>query len=305
MSDMSVSGLTWQTYPATRKGKERAGGLPHDKNRMKTWGYANEQFIERLSKMFDVTNVPGDGFCVWHAVAESLRIDAKTLREGVLNHMAERSDLYSQFIVGYNTTKYENLLNNLNRQEGWNTEMGDMVLAGIATHLGRVIVVYTIHHPIIVSPLDGKVDERLSLLLVAYVRNSHFMHVKPKSQLQQFGESAEAEGMPQRPHTDPVRRPSIGVGTDWGQSRESMEFSETFIQNIQKAVAEQPLMLHQKFEVIRLKNLQIVDSRGFAHEKDAYLHFEREREKSNYAPEENDGSSQEVDVILSVDGDSE
>ena len=223
--------------------------------------------------------------------------------------MAERSDLYSQFMVDDNTTKYGNLLERLNTHTGWNTEMGDMVLAGIATHLGRVIVVFTINHSIIVSPLEGKVDERLSPLLVAYVRNSHFMHVKPKSQLQQFGESAEAEGgkqgRPQSPHTDPVRRPSIGVGTDWGQSRESMEFSETLIQNIQKAVAEQPLMLHQKFEVIRLKNLQIVDSRGFAHEKDVYLHFDRGREKSNYAPEENDGSSQELDVILSVDGDSE
>ena len=200
--------------------------------------------------------------------------------------MAERSDLYSQFMVDYSTTKYWNLLKGLNTHTGWNTEMGDMVLAGIATHLGRVIVVFTINHSIIVSPLDGKVDERLSPLLVAYVRNSHFMHVKPKSQLQQFGESAEAEGgkqgMPQRPHTDPVRRPSIGVGTHWGQS---MEFSETLIQNIQKAVAEQPLMLHQKFEVIRLKNLQIVDSRGFAHEKDAYLHFERERERNPITPQ--------------------
>ena len=84
-----------------------------------------------------------------------------------------------------------------------------------------------------------------------------------------------------------------------------MEFSETFIQNIQNAVAEQPLMLHQKFEVIRLKNLQIVDSRRFAHEKDAYSYLHFERTKSNDAPEENDGSSQEFDVILSVDGDSE
>ena len=82
-----------------------------------------------------------------------------------------------------------------------------------------------------------------------------------------------------------------------------MEFSETFIQNIQSAVAEQPLMLHQKFAVIRLKNLQIVDTRGIVHEEDAYLHFEKM--KSNSAPEENDGSSQELDVILSVDGDSQ
>ena len=50
MSDMSVSGLTWQTYPATRKGKERAGGLPHSKNRMETWGCANEQFIKQLGE---------------------------------------------------------------------------------------------------------------------------------------------------------------------------------------------------------------------------------------------------------------
>ena len=97
----------------------------------------------------------------------------------------------------------------------------------------------------------------------------------------------------------------------------SMEFSETFIQNIENAVAEQPLMLHQKYEVIRLKNLQIVDSRGFAHEEDAYLHFERMKSRlglglglglgleSNDAPEENDGSSQELEVILSFDGDSE
>ena len=137
----------------------------------------------------------------------------------VLIHMAERSDLYSQFMVDYNTTKYGNLLERLNTHTGWNTEMGDMVLAGIATHLGRVIVVFTINNSIILSPLEGKVDERLSPLLVAYVRNSHFMHVKPKSQLQQFGESAEAEGgkqgRPQRPHTPPMRRPSIGVGTDW------------------------------------------------------------------------------------------
>ena len=54
-----------------------------------------------------------------------------------------------------------------------------------------------------------------------------------------------------------------------------MEFSETFIQNIRNAVAEQPLMLHQKFGVIRLKNLQIVKTRGFAHEEDVYLHFEK------------------------------
>ena len=81
---------------------------------------------------------------------------------------------------GFNTTKYGNLLERLNTHTGWNTEMGDMVLAGIATHLGRVIAVFTINHSIIVSPLQGKVDERLSPLLVAYVRNSHFMDVKPK-----------------------------------------------------------------------------------------------------------------------------
>ena len=105
--------------------------------------------------------------------------------------------------------------------------MGDTVLAGIATHLKQVIVVFTINHSIIVSPLEGEVNERLSPLLVAYVRDCHFMHVEPKSQLQprlQFGESAELQhqyheggkqGRRQRP-PDPPRRPSNGIGMDWG-----------------------------------------------------------------------------------------
>ena len=46
-----------------------------------------------------------------HGVAETSYIDAETLRREVLNHMPGRSDLYSQFIVEYNITKYNTLLN--------------------------------------------------------------------------------------------------------------------------------------------------------------------------------------------------
>ena len=175
-------GLTWRAYPARERGL-----LPHSENRMKTWMQADEQFIERLREMgFHVTDVPGDGFCVWHAVAKSLDGKAETLHRKVLNHMAERSGLHSQFIVEYNITKYKNVLDRLDTDDGWNTGMGDMVSAGIATGLRRVIVVFTINHSIFVSPLEGKVNARSPPLLVAYVPDSHFMHVEPKSQ---FGRS--------------------------------------------------------------------------------------------------------------------
>ena len=57
--------------------------------------------------------------------------------------------------------------------------MGSAVGAGIATYLRRTTMVFTVREAIVVSPLDGVLDNGPPLN-VAYVNLAHFMHVRPR-----------------------------------------------------------------------------------------------------------------------------
>ena len=77
---------------------------------------------------------------MWPALARTVGMHLKVLREKVLQKMDARRHLYAPFVLG----SYMELLNELRNPNGWTTEMGDAVVLSIATCLRRAIVVFNV-----------------------------------------------------------------------------------------------------------------------------------------------------------------